>query len=573
MMEPQLITLAAPPSELHLLAQALPGHSSLHHNNQEEMKTHKEGTMQEDLTFMTFRCKYSNDLPFVSVTGSCTALTGYRETELAHRTLLDLILPAYRTSAHQERQSAFAHHKSAVLAYVLERSDGQQKEVMEFSQTTGDDEIAGILVEVSLPTPFHSREYLQNRMQANRNERRALLLVNLRMIHLHTITYGFEHSQELLRAVKHILKTSCPLVSSISENLFAIYLESFADHAELIHFAILLNSKLKPLLAEEGVNWGIGILELKEDEPVVVDKVFRNALAASEHALGIRTHFSLLTPEMAKQLQTEELITTELSRLANGMDTDHLQVVYQPIMNMETNTIDEFEVLARLTNPQLGMVPPSQFIPLAEKTKYIIALGKLIFAHAFTFLQELRDRGQSPIRVSVNVSVIQLLEADFLADLLSMIETYQIDAACVCLEITESSLVSNYQKLNTLFSHIQKHGIHLALDDFGTGYSSFARVRTLHVDTLKIDKLFIDRLCFLAEEEAITGDIISMGHRLGYTIIAEGVEEERQRAYLIRHGCDKIQGYLISKPIPSRDALILLDTLSTPMQAHPAQQV
>jgi EAL domain-containing protein (putative c-di-GMP-specific phosphodiesterase class I) len=140
-----------------------------------------------------------------------------------------------------------------------------------------------------------------------------------------------------------------------------------------------------------------------------------------------------------------------------------------------------------------------------------------------------------------------------------MIESMNIQPSDVILEITESIFALEIQEVRKILVKLQNSGLKIALDDFGTGYSSLARGRELNVDYLKIDKLFIDKLVLLKEDVTITDDVISMAHKLGYLAIAEGVEHQEQRQYLEKHGCDKIQGYLISKPLDEEDAISLIE--------------
>jgi EAL domain-containing protein (putative c-di-GMP-specific phosphodiesterase class I) len=204
-----------------------------------------------------------------------------------------------------------------------------------------------------------------------------------------------------------------------------------------------------------------------------------------------------------------------------------------------------------------------QFIPITEKTKLIIPLGDSIILQALRFLNTLHGKGYHNIVMSINISAIQLLKHDFTANLLRMIKAMQVDPRCICLEITESVFASNYQDINRVLGQLQSMGIQIAIDDFGTGYSSLARERELNINCLKIDKFFIDKLMTLTDEEAITGDIISLAHKLGHCVVAEGIEHERQLQYLRKFGCDKIQGYLISRPVDEKVALSLLEA-----QAH-----
>ena len=207
-----------------------------------------------------------------------------------------------------------------------------------------------------------------------------------------------------------------------------------------------------------------------------------------------------------------------------------------------------------------GRISPLEFIPIAEETKLIVPLGYEIIRKALQFLQTLQSNGYSNLHISINISAIQLLRGDFLPALERIVRDTGVSPECINLEITESILAVNYQEINTILGDLQALGMQIAIDDFGTGYSSLARERELNVNCLKIDKSFIDKLMHLEPEQAITGDIISMAHKLGHCVVAEGVEHESQRQYLKAHGCDKIQGYLVSRPLDPDAALELLST-------------
>jgi EAL domain-containing protein (putative c-di-GMP-specific phosphodiesterase class I) len=150
------------------------------------------------------------------------------------------------------------------------------------------------------------------------------------------------------------------------------------------------------------------------------------------------------------------------------------------------------------------------------------------------------------------------LRNDFVREFFEIIDKMQVNANSIEIEITESIFSSNYEAVNSILSELKSIGIRISIDDFGTEYSSLARERELNVNCLKIDKFFIDKLLFLHEEEAITADIISMAHKMGHCVVAEGVEEEVQLRYLKEHGCDKVQGYLIAKPLDADDGIEFL---------------
>ena len=206
----------------------------------------------------------------------------------------------------------------------------------------------------------------------------------------------------------------------------------------------------------------------------------------------------------------------------------------------------------------LGFVSPLEFIPVAEKTKLIIPIGERVMIDAFNFLNRLKAEGFDSLSVSINVSAIQLLRPEFADRLFGLINDMGVNPDKVGIELTESIFSTDYDDINAIIRRLQSGGVHVAIDDFGTGYSSLAREKELEVNCLKIDKYFIDRLLEVGNERAITGDIISMAHKLGHCAIAEGVEYEEQKQYLKEHGCDKIQGYLVSRPLDEDAAMDIL---------------
>jgi len=227
-------------------------------------------------------------------------------------------------------------------------------------------------------------------------------------------------------------------------------------------------------------------------------------------------------------------------------------------MDLRTGSIYGFEALARLRTEGLGSVSPLEFIPIAEKTKLIFPIGEKVIIKAFHFLNKLKEHGYNDLHVSINISVTQLLNPDFASRLLELISDMQIDPENIDIEITESVFAHDYDIINNIIEKLRNAGMRIAIDDFGTGYSSLSREEKLTVDCLKIDKYFVDILLKSDLKKAITSDIISMSHKLGHSTIAEGVEQECQMQYLKEHNCDKIQGYLISKPLDENEALEFL---------------
>jgi PAS domain S-box-containing protein len=526
------------------------------------------------------------------VSNGCKALTGYENESLLHNRDIcfnDLIVPSYQQGIRAEWARVLPLHQTFTYEYEIIKADGQRCWVWETGQGLyGQDdevlELEGIILDISdrkkiehelmflnehdIWTGLYNRRYLEQLLFSDADLhpslKRAVLAVNLSALHTSSMTYGFQYTQEIIKKVSNSLLVLCSdqcLLCKTHEYRFSFYVKDYRDKEDLIAFCKRISSLLETFLIIEGINWGIGIVEIGKGTTKDVEQLLRNALVASEkalHQLHDDSSYCFFDKAMEEELYREEVITAELSRIAAGEGNGSLFLNYQPILDLGTNRIVGFEALARLQIPSLGLIPPLQFIPITEKTKLIIPLGDSIILQALRFLNTVQSLGYSDIFLSINISAIQLLKHDFNANLLRMIKAMQVDPHSICLEITESVFASNYQDINRVLGQLQSLGIQIAIDDFGTGYSSLARERELNINCLKIDKSFIDKLMTLTEEQAITGDIISMAHKLGHCVVAEGIEHEKQLQYLRKFNCDKIQGYLISRPVDDKAALALL---------------
>jgi EAL domain-containing protein (putative c-di-GMP-specific phosphodiesterase class I) len=228
---------------------------------------------------------------------------------------------------------------------------------------------------------------------------------------------------------------------------------------------------------------------------------------------------------------------------------------YQPQFDLEKEKISGFEALIRWDNPELGFVCPDRFIGIAEETHLIIAIGEWVLKTACLFIKHLHDKGYSNLTISVNVSILQLMQENFVDTVIKVLDLTEIEPKYLELEITESVLMESYQIIHNKLYNLKKLGVRVALDDFGRGYSSLSYLKQLPIDTLKIDKTFIDYISSEDSCDNITGMIVKIGRKMKLTIIAEGVENQQQMDYLKKHSCQKIQGYLISKPLTSEKAI------------------
>ena len=249
---------------------------------------------------------------------------------------------------------------------------------------------------------------------------------------------------------------------------------------------------------------------------------------------------------------------TVLSSLRKAMDRGEFRLMFQPRMALADGRITGVEALLRWHSAELGEISPSVFIPLAEESGLILTIGDWVLEEACQTLKRWRSHGLHDISMAVNVSVLQLLRGK-LPDLLRrIIDSTGVPADRIELEVTESMVMQNAEQTTAALNALREIGVSLAIDDFGTGYSSLVYLKRLPIDTLKIDKEFIGDLTRDPDDEAITATVITMGHSLGLNVIAEGVENEQQLAYLREQGCDEIQGYWLSQPIDPHRCLAFI---------------
>ncbi len=240
--------------------------------------------------------------------------------------------------------------------------------------------------------------------------------------------------------------------------------------------------------------------------------------------------------------------------LHDALTDGELEIYYQPQITTDTGRISSFEALLRWNNRVLGRVSPDKFIGVAEETHLIIPIGDWILKNSCRFLKKLHDQGYNDLSVSINISMIQLLQDDFSRKVARIIENEGLNPERIELEITESVLMESYTIIRGQLDELRKMGITIALDDFGKGYSSLSYLEQLPITTLKIDKSFVDRISDPTNDTSITGNIVKIGKKLGLTVIAEGVETNAQLAYLASQQCDKIQGWVYSKALPEPEA-------------------
>lgn len=546
---------------------------------------------------MAYRCNYDRDWTMQFVSSGCLELTGYDPEALIQNrdiSFNELITPEYRELLWHQWMETLKARVPFRREYEITTAGGDRKWVFEIGQGVynQDDEVEaleGIIIDISERkamedqlryinehdawTGLYNRRYLESVLikdsRTPMTEKAALVSINLNSMHSLTLTYGFQYGQELAKRIADELSGLCAhkcLLCNTSEYRFVFYKKGYKDGDDLVAFCSAIERALGPLLSVDRINFGLGVIEMDEDNRHDVELLLKKLLITSEEAVLVgndENHVCFYDDELERRIFRRETLQHDLSRIAAGEHEEKIFLHYQPVLDLHQNRICGFEALARYNNDELGLVSPLEFIPIIEKTKHIIPIGNIIARKACEFVLELTRLGHTTLNVSINVSVIQLLSREFVENLLDVITSMRVDPERFMIELTESAFSSNFAEINRILGQLRKYGIRSSIDDFGTGYSSLSRERELNVDCLKIDKSFIDKLLVLPVEQTITSDIISMGHKLGHYVVAEGVEHERQLEYLRTHGCDKIQGYLISKPLDQENALAFVNRFNS----------
>lgn len=264
----------------------------------------------------------------------------------------------------------------------------------------------------------------------------------------------------------------------------------------------------------------------------------------------------------SKEVKTQSIERLSLeSALRRALEREQFSLNYQPKVDMETGQITGVEALLRWSHPDLGNISPAQFIPLAEETGLIVPIGRWVVKEACAQAMAWQRRGLLPVSMAVNLSPRQFADEHLLQDVDEALAASGMSPVLLQLEVTESMMMRNVGRALKVLDAIQSRGIRLAIDDFGTGYSSMSLMKHFPIDTIKIDRSFVRDLPQDSEDQAIAQAIISMGKALGMTVVAEGVENAEQEAFLRTHGCDEMQGFLIAKPLPAKQMAELLRPL------------
>ncbi|WP_255524270.1 putative bifunctional diguanylate cyclase/phosphodiesterase [Sulfurimonas marina] len=263
-----------------------------------------------------------------------------------------------------------------------------------------------------------------------------------------------------------------------------------------------------------------------------------------------RSQFHYFTSYMQELAQKRHVM---LSDMHKAIKEGQFEVYYQPIVDTRSGKVVKAEALARWKHPKNGVISPAEFIPLAEESGLILEVGSWIYKTAVSQVAKWREEYDPEFKVSINKSPIQFKVSQTLDEWMSHIDESGIDGTSIILEITEGILMEEDELVKQKLMTFREKGIEVAIDDFGTGYSALSYLKKFDIDYLKIDKSFVDNVATSQQDKVLSEAMIAMAHKLDIQVIAEGVEDAEQKEILTNMGCDFIQGYIYSKPLPAKE--------------------
>ncbi len=412
------------------------------------------------------------------------------------------------------------------------------------------DELTGL----SNRSLFHKRLHQAVDQVRRTDDCMALLHIDLDRFKVLNDSLGIEIADQVLRQVSRRLTQLLPEANTLARlggNEFAIILDNCESANTLARLCASILARIRLPVEVAGneliISASIGISLLPENarEPAILITQANMAMQHAKHLGGNNFQF------YNDQLQACTLERLQLEQqLRRGIEEGQLEAYYQPKLTLADGGIRSAEALVRWNHPQLGLVPPGEFISLAEETGLITAVSELMLLQACQQALLWLEQGM-PIRVSVNLSVSHVRQGKLVVLVRQVLQKTGLPPHLLELELTESQLLENAESVIATFKQLRDIGVHLAIDDFGTGYSSLSYLKRFPATSVKIDQSFIRDVAENEEDAAITRAIITMAHGLNLLVIAEGVETQAQMDFLKANQCDEIQGYLISRPVPA----------------------
>ncbi|MDD5384917.1 MAG: EAL domain-containing protein [Gallionella sp.] len=497
-----------------------------------------------------------HDQAFYNEMNASIADNGLWIGELCNRRKNGENFPVWMSISGVHNKDGVITHYFSVFTDLTERKNAEQQ----IYRLAYYDALTGLPNRAKLYTLLR-----QTLLEAQRNKAHgAILFIDLDRFKQINDSLGHAHGDILLKEVARRLSASLrgeDIIARIGGDEFVVALVDIAKHedASIVAQKILDNLSLPVMVEghELQISASIGI-SVYPDNGDDAETLIKNADIAMYRAKQGEVHdgYLFFSPDMNKRAMERLKLESNLRR---ALERNELILYYQPQQNLQSGKIIGAEVLLRWNHPGTGMIPPATFIPLAEETGLIIPIGQWILETVCARNKEWQRAGLPIVKLAVNISAKQFrptlprLVAEILA-------RHELDARFLELEITESMIMQNVEGVIAMMDDFQQLGTGLSLDDFGTGYSSLSYLKRFPIDKLKIDQSFVRGVTKDTDDEAITRAIISLSKNLGLRVIAEGVETEEQLAFLRSAGCEEIQGYYYSRPLPEDDFVKFLQS-------------
>ncbi|TWT00531.1 EAL domain-containing protein [Planomicrobium sp. CPCC 101079] len=516
---------------------------------------------------------------FIDANPGCVELTGYSTDELLGMPFAPLI-------AEEDLEEAFAYFERAAYGeanihdITLIRKNGSRRniEITKFPMKLEGETIGvyGIAKDITEKvehqklmeelvffdslTKLPNRKLFEDRLmqvlkQTETNENSAaVLFLDLDRFKFINDSLGHHLGDEFLKTVSKRLVESVSKTDTVSRfagDEFAILLPN-SGQQEAISLAMSLNKTMSEPFDIMGhsltVSASIGIA-FSAGTGETVDSLIKKADTAMYYTKKYgKNNYTVYSEELDQKTAYKLILERDLK---SAIINQELTLHYQPIVDLKTEEVRAMEALIRWNHPELGMVPPDNFIPISEESGQIVAIGKWVLYKACAQNKAWQDFGFPPIKICVNISTIQLQHPNFVQTVQRVLEDTGLEAKWLELEVTESILMEETKTLKDSLIQLKALGISLSIDDFGTGYTSLSYLRQFSFDRVKIDRSFVSDIAGDLNGKAITSTIISLAHKLGMQVIAEGIEEEVQLSFLKEENCDEGQGYYFSRPLPA----------------------
>ncbi len=444
---------------------------------------------------------------------------------------------------------------SILIYFYLKRLDCNQNTIVKYAFT---DTLTG------LPNRRAFNDYLNKLIAeySNEEDKFALVMIDLDDFKNINDSVGHDSGDEILSEVVRrwkIVQGNNDFIARIGGDEFTIILKNYGSNEELEQKIKKYSSAISSRFTINinyfyiSASFGVALYPKDSKDPSEIFRYADVAMYFSKNSGNI--NISMYNRSMTDTIENSVALEQKI-RIA--LEENNLYFVLQPQYNTKTKKIRGFETLARMKDEYGNIISPASFIPVAEKTGLITSIDNWVIRNSMIFLKSVLDITNEKLMLSVNISVLHLLNKGFLDEIQQMLKETKFPPNNLEIEITESVFISSMSKAIDTLNELKKIGVCIALDDFGTGYSSLSYLSKLPIDILKIDKSFIDELLVSESGRNYVAAIISIGHIMNFSVISEGVESQKQLDILDSLGSDYMQGYLWGKPMLPKDAVKLL---------------